>query len=477
MASWVFLGAQADDKDDTDGIKAQFEPPGDKLVIGTGLSEVVYTITEADTASTTLYLLEITRLNGVDNAAKARKIQEYCIKGLSTDSTKTPCNPQAVEISLNVRQPVAYDLAAVVAEGVTSNTYYYFFCFINLSGLCSAYSPVFFIPDRSSPQLPPNFVPFLPSGPATLQSFATNLNSATTGSLTSAGPSTATESSDAVKTWVTVSSPPTNTVTSTPTATAGASSESVSSSSKGGLSIGAKVGIAVGAVAVVLAILILALLFLRKKHRQRSSKERLMLSHSLNADSRDLITEKEITPTSYQIPNLNFASPGSPASETRHLSVLSPYDPVSQPYTGSAASIPRRKPTLSTASASAVGATAIPHEPVAATIPISREVSRASSHIPSTRSIGATEPSPPPQNYEQYHDVPQYSHGSPQGHGSPQVFQGGLQAPYLSETDSERGGSVALTEADHARLAEEEEERRIDAAIAESERLKNSHGR
>jgi hypothetical protein len=75
MASWVILGAQADDQDGADGVKAQFEPPGDKLVIGSGKSEVAYTITEADTPSTTLYLLEITRLNGVDVAAKAGKLQ------------------------------------------------------------------------------------------------------------------------------------------------------------------------------------------------------------------------------------------------------------------------------------------------------------------------------------------------------------------------------------------------------------------
>jgi hypothetical protein len=34
-----------------------------------------------------------------------------------------------------------------------------------------------------------------------------------------------------------------------------------------------------------------------------------------------------------------------------------------------------------------------------------------------------------------------------------------------------------MTDADHTRLTEEEEERRIDAAIAESERLKSAQGR
>jgi hypothetical protein len=240
---------------------------------------------------------------------------------------------------------------------------------------------------------------------------------------------------------------------------------------KSGLSVGAKVGIAVGAVALLLAILILALLFLRKKHRQKSHHERLMLNQSLNADSRDLITEKEVSPVSYQIPTLNFASPDSPTSQTRH-SALSPYDSIaSQPYNGSAASIPRRKATLSTATASSVAPPPVPSEPVAATIPISREVSSASSHLPPSRSISTTTPPPQSRNYEQYRDIPPY------GHASPQVYQGGLQAPFLSETDSDRGGSIAMTDADHTRLTEEEEERRIDAAIAESERLKSAQGR
>jgi hypothetical protein len=298
--------------------------------------------------------------------------------------------------------------------------------------------------------------------PASLPS----LSQATTLSTPSVGSSTTPSSSQTVTIIeTTVSVPqPTQTVSPEPIV-------SPITRSKGGLSIGAIVGIAVGGVVVILAILILALLFLRKKHRQKSNKEGLILNQSLNADSHDLITEKEISPISYQIPTLNFASSGSPTSQTRH-STLSPYDSIpSQPYNGSAASIPRRKATLSTATASSIQPPAAPSEPVATMIPISREVSSASSHLPPSRSISITQSSSQPQNYEQYHDVPPY------GHASPQVYQGGLQAPFLSETDSERGGSVALSDVDHARLTEEEEERRIDAAIAESERLKNAQGR
>jgi hypothetical protein len=348
-------------------------------------------------------------------------------------------------------------------------TYYYFLCLTDAAGDCGAYSAPFIIPDTPRPQLLPDRPTVL--GPPT---GLPTLSPSTPGSIpfVSIAPSATASSDGAAKTFMTVSIPPSQTVTATPTATAESNGVLVGTSSKGGLAVGAKAGIAVGAVVIVLAILILALLFLRKKHRQRSNQERLMLNQSLNADSRDLITEKEMSPTSYQIPNLNFVSPGSPTSQTRH-SALAPYDAIpSQPYNGSAASIPRRKATTSTSTASAVAATTDSSNAVAATIPISREVSSASSHLPPTRAIGTTETASQQQNYEQYHDVPLYG-----SQATPQVLQGGLQAPFLSETDSERAGSVALTEVDHARLTEEEEERRIDAAIAESERLKNAQGR
>jgi hypothetical protein len=330
--------------------------------------------------------------------------------------------------------------------------YSYALCFTNSHGICNW--PSNFQSSYTGQRENITFPDVVPPNTnlATLGFLATK-----PGKISTTGPSTTTNT---IGVFVTV----TPTVTPGPTVSPG-------TKSKSGLSIGAIAGIAVGAVVIILAILILALLFLRKKHRQKSNKEHLMLNQSLNADSHDLITEKEISPISYQIPTLNFASSGSPTSQTRH-SALSPYDSIpSQPYNGTAASIPRRKATLSTATANSIPPPAAPSEAIAATIPISREVSAASSHLPPSRSISTTRSPTQPHNYEQYHDVPPY------GHASPQVYQGGLQAPFLSETDSERGGSVALSDRDHTRLTEEEEERRIDAAIAESERLKTAQGR
>ncbi|KAG9238322.1 hypothetical protein BJ875DRAFT_56166 [Amylocarpus encephaloides] len=270
----------------------------------------------------------------------------------------------------------------------------------------------------------------------------------------------------------------------------------VKTASKSNLSLGAKVGIALGAVAVVLAILLFALFLLRRKHRQRSKPEQLMLNQSLNADSHDLITEKELSPASLEGPTPSFGlAPSSPTpSQTRH-SALAPSDSIpSKPYTGSAASIPKRKPTLASSSvpvapmvgrgmegesvrgvegtgnaqaSSSGGATIGMAVPAGA---ISREVSSASSigNGPHGTTANTRESENRSLPFEEYHDAPVYR----DARHSPQVFQGGLQAPFLNESDSDRVASMSQAEIDE-RLREEEEERRIDAAIAEAERVKH----
>ncbi|PVH88291.1 hypothetical protein DL98DRAFT_565951 [Cadophora sp. DSE1049] len=208
-----------------------------------------------------------------------------------------------------------------------------------------------------------------------------------------------------------------------------------SSKGGGGLSIAAKVGIALGALAFALILLILALLFLRRKHAKRNQPEQVMLTQSMHTDSfsRNLITEKEDpTASAAATPIDEIALPIQ-----RH-SALATYEPVpSAPYAGAAAAIPRRKPTAAT---------------------MASTVSRGLSTTSGTSSSGARSPRSG-EGFEQYHDVPIYG----DARHVPQVFPGhtrSMQSPFLSEE--------GMTPEEVARL--EEEERRIDAAIAEAER-------
>ncbi|KAL2072493.1 hypothetical protein VTL71DRAFT_11836 [Oculimacula yallundae] len=233
--------------------------------------------------------------------------------------------------------------------------------------------------------------------------------------------------------------------TSTTTASAATTVAQAESISKdNGLSTATKVGIALGALAFVLILLILALLFLRRKHAKRSTQpEQVMLTRSMHTDSfsRNLITEKADSTAS---------AAATPIDEPALLpmqrhSALSPYSPLpSLPYTGAAATIPRRKPTAAT---------------------MASTVSRGLSTTSETTSSGARSPRSGDDSFEQYHDVvPIYG----DARHVPQVFVGssgteaarGVQSPFLEEE--------GMTPEEVARL--EEEERRIDAAIAEAER-------
>ncbi|KAL5320898.1 hypothetical protein ACEPPN_011708 [Leptodophora sp. 'Broadleaf-Isolate-01'] len=237
-----------------------------------------------------------------------------------------------------------------------------------------------------------------------------------------------------------------STVTPTVTATSAESAVNTADSfTKGGgggsrgLSIGAKVGIALGALAFALILLILALLFLRRKHTKRNQPEQVMLTQSMHTDSfsRNLITEKEDPTVSAAATPIDEPTTALPIQ--RHSAVAT-YKPVSSaPYNGAAAAVPRRKPTAAT---------------------MASTVSRGLSTTSGTSSTGARSPRPG-DGFEQYHDVvPIYG----DTRHVPQVYVGnserGIQSPFLSEE--------GMTPEEVARL--EEEERRIDAAIAEAER-------
>jgi hypothetical protein len=195
-----------------------------------------------------------------------------------------------------------------------------------------------------------------------------------------------------------------------------------------------------GALVLFAALLLLALFFLRRKHRQRSPPpEQVMLTRDLHThsfSSNALITEKETA--AQHTNNLNSASPiDDPLPIQRH-SALSPYNSIpAAPYNGPASTVPKRKPTA----ASAVSGISGPVSPRSVSIPAST----------------------PSEEFEEYHDTPMPVYGD--ARHSPRVYSSeeravGARAPFLSEE--------GMTAEEVARL--EEEERRIDAAIAEAER-------
>ncbi|KAE8447481.1 hypothetical protein EG329_010754 [Mollisiaceae sp. DMI_Dod_QoI] len=291
--------------------------------------------------------------------------------------------------------------------------------------------------------------------------------------ITSTGPiSDPTASSSGLSTTGTTST----TVTLTPTASV-APAASIVQHSSSSLSTGAKVGIALGSLAFVCLLLLAALFCLRKKHakRGRSQPEQAMLTRDMHTDSfsRNLMMmekDRGIGPTSSiaqtheHDPALDTPLETSPSTSLpiqRH-SALSPYEPVpSAPYNGpvGAAAVPRRKPTatkmintvsrgLSTNSRSTAG-------PISPRSISATAVSARSEETPS-----------PPEAFEAYHDVPIYG----DARHVPQVFSGvdrgergvvgGSASPFLEETEG-------MSPEEVARL--EEEERRIDAAIAAAE--------
>jgi len=177
-----------------------------------------------------------------------------------------------------------------------------------------------------------------------------------------------------------------------------------------------------------------------------------MLTQSVHNESRDLVTEKEIATgaTLHETDHDNDTDSGPPVlplPTTRH-SALSPYETLpSQPYSGSAAAIPRRKPGSAPTSAGSDTLT--------------RAVSTISDR---TIDIPAATRASNEHHFEQYHDVPMYS--------TARAFQGS----FLESEDGHSATAATASEEEARRLEEarleEEEERRIDAAIAEAERAR-----
>ncbi|KAI9053452.1 hypothetical protein LZ554_002410 [Drepanopeziza brunnea f. sp. 'monogermtubi'] len=218
----------------------------------------------------------------------------------------------------------------------------------------------------------------------------------------------------------------------TPEPTASGSS---SSSSNGGLSVGAKAGITLGVLAFAL-ILVLVVLFLRRKHGKRSQPENVKLTEGMHQHQDSFPQELNAEKAS----PIATSEAATPIDEPlyRH-SALSPQEIVPSRFcAGPAAAVPRRKPIAATvARAATMRSTAS---------------TTSSSGLQSPQSL---------QGFEQYHDIP-ITYGD--ARHSPQVVPENLnsvRAPFLH---SEEGLSAEEME----RL--EDEERRIDAAIAEAER-------
>ncbi|KUJ22598.1 uncharacterized protein LY89DRAFT_728721 [Mollisia scopiformis] len=250
------------------------------------------------------------------------------------------------------------------------------------------------------------------------------------------------------------------TITQTPTTSPTASASPITShSSSSKLSTGAKVGIALGALAFISLLLLAALFLLRKKHASRKTlsssqthphqPEQVMLTRDMHTDSfsRNLtMLEKDRGNPSSTITTTHTHDADTPLESTspstiqRH-SAISPYEPISSSSgpTAIAANnnnnniIPRRKPTnTNTATTSPTATSASPHTP------------------------------PSEETFEAYHDVPIYG----DARHVPQVFsstpeRGVVSSPFLGEE------TEGMSPEEVARL--EEEERRIDAAIAAAE--------
>jgi hypothetical protein len=365
----------------------------------------------------------------------------------------------------------------------SSNLNNYFFCFTGSgSNVCDGYSNLFDIGSTSPGVTAVASFAATPTVPITVATTASSLNLIQTASVTissslvSTSLSTtdtsgsASQSSTGMPTmsWVTVSQTPTTTTTITPTPTSADSAvnASPSSSHQSGLAVGAIVGIALGALVLLIALLLLALFCLRRAHKNKNKQthpppEQVLLTRGMHADS----FSQNVTPTekismTTASEALPLAQPADILSNDQSLPIQGnttpPYtSPPSIPYSGVAAAVPtpasapRRKPTTATMTST-----------------VSRGLSASSN---GSRSIAMS----PRSDFEEYHDmpsipvygdarhIPQIFEGRPvpERRHSPQIFEGRVPESFLSEE--------GLSPEEMARL--EEEERRIDLAIAEAE--------
>ncbi|KAJ8069645.1 hypothetical protein OCU04_000078 [Sclerotinia nivalis] len=433
------------------------------------------------------------------------------------ESSDPTCQITAQKVGTANLEINLYDTNASLSS-ITKPNSAFFLCFNNgftpASFSCESYSPYFHISHSLSPHNQRREDPgVLASEAASLSTFLASFTSsitnyapptvtisvtARTTILLPSGetviPPSTTESNTPISTtWnatVTTSptAPPTSTATDAANAT-GASNASTSRSS--GLSLGAKIGIAFGAIILVFLLLLALLLLLRRRRKNSPSNpsrtpENLLLSSSLkNNDSRDLSVAEKLNLTDRIDTNTPLTSHGA----------VMPYDHDDDlPAPGSAFTAntpvpisPRRSQVANTLR-SDVGSMGIsiasgisrPVSPLGGNnegITISRENSHERLD---GRSIFDQEP---------YTDNINGASAASAASGAlgaiiagqtrtqssnldiPKVYKGTLQAPFLSEPGMSAEEVATL----------EEEERRIDEAIAEAEeerrRAREARGR
>ena len=329
----------------------------------------------------------------------------------------------------------------------------FFLCFVTaatITNYCESYSPFFYI-DPPTPASNPNVVQIrqeqasisLGSFTDVLSVTQTTLIVTSSGSLaraTSTPGSYTTTNGQVYSFSMYTTSAPVSTVTIPPTGTATPSSVAPSSSKlSSALSTGAIAGIAVGAAVVILLALLVGFFCYRRSHRRRAqtTPEQVLLTHNMHNGRRGLMSEKSEAGGS--ILGSILTSRPSNAGPYDHLSSTAPYNGpvgtgrVSLPQTQDTL-LPQRYPTSASMSTILTGGS---------------NISRGTSDASGPRSTAL------PNFREPYHDVPRYG----DVRHVPQVYQGNLQAPFLSEP--------SMTDEELTRL--EEEERRIDAAILEAE--------
>ncbi|KAH8591335.1 hypothetical protein B0O99DRAFT_690696 [Bisporella sp. PMI_857] len=321
----------------------------------------------------------------------------------------------------------------------------FFLCFAQRVGkdapLCRSFSKFFSILRPAISQKKARQQNTLPSLPTTVFQVT-----ATTDFVSPFGVSTVT--SPVSRSTLFVVQTPTATVTTTPTPSAAdlssTPSTSTASKAKGSLPLGAIIGIAVGGAMLLIGVLVLLFICYRRKRRVVTPSEQVLLSDNMmhHADSsRALSPNEKVDPSSAgMLGSILETRPSSGPYE--HLEASAPYNgPI-----GPAAHRRRLTPTNLSAVVQ----------------PISRNVSDASAHIPVSPHSAIREGHN--EHFDEpYHDTPVYG----DARHIPQVYAGSLQ-PLHSSSPTPFLSEPGMTDEELAML--EEEERRIDLAIAEAER-------
>jgi len=259
--------------------------------------------------------------------------------------------------------------------------------------------------------------------------------------------------SDGSLTTQVVFSKSSSTVTVSPTSTG----TPISSPSKGksGLPMGAIIGIAIGGAAILFAILVFAFLCYRRRRRAKTPSEQVLLAENMKHHPQSL-EKLEVDISNH---SANSGMLGS-ILETRPSS--GPYDHVqsSAPYSGPLG--PHRR-TLSSQLAVAPAPATLSRGPSDASIqtPVSPStIPGNDARSLNRRSIDARSVS---IYDEPYQDIPLYG----DARHMPQVYNS-QNLPFLSQSPTPFLSEPGMSQEEIERL--EEEERRIDAAIAEAER-------